>query len=62
MNRQLTGRLADYHFAPTQQSYDNLIAENINAENIIITGNTVIDALMESAKKVQNLKIMKLII
>ncbi|WP_445432926.1 non-hydrolyzing UDP-N-acetylglucosamine 2-epimerase [Chryseobacterium indoltheticum] len=56
MNRQLTGRLADYHFAPTQQSYNNLIAENINAENIIITGNTVIDALMESAKKVQNLK------
>ncbi|AZA62772.1 non-hydrolyzing UDP-N-acetylglucosamine 2-epimerase [Chryseobacterium indoltheticum] len=56
MNRQLTGRLADYHFAPTKQSYNNLIAENINAENIIITGNTVIDALMESAEKVQNLK------
>lgn len=56
MNRQLTGRLADYHFAPTQQSYNNLISENINAENIIITGNTVIDALIESAEKVQNLK------
>lgn len=56
MNRQLTGRLADYHFAPTKQSYDNLILENINAENIIITGNTVIDALIESAVKVQNLR------
>lgn len=56
MNRQLTGRLADYHFTPTQQSYNNLISENINAENIIITGNTVIDALIESAEKVQNLK------
>ena len=53
MNRQLTGRLADYHFAPTQQSYDNLIKENINAENIVITGNTVIDALLDSSEKVQ---------
>lgn len=52
MNRQLTGRLADYHFAPTQQSYDNLIKENINSDAIVITGNTVIDALLESSKKV----------
>lgn len=56
MNRQLTGRLADYHFAPTQQSYDNLIKENISAENIVITGNTVIDALLESSEKVQNIE------
>lgn len=56
MNRQLTGRLADYHFAPTKQSYENLISENIAAENIIITGNTVIDALIESAEKVQHLR------
>lgn len=56
MNRQLTGRLADYHFAPTQQSYDNLIKENISAENIVITGNTVIDALLDSSKKVQNIE------
>lgn len=56
MNRQLTGRLADYHFAPTQQSYDNLIKENIHQENILITGNTVIDALLDSSEKVQNIQ------
>src|SRR5690606_21322095 len=56
MNRQLTGRLADYHFAPTQQSYDNLIKENISPESIIITGNTVIDALLESSQKVQSIE------
>ena len=56
MNRQLTGRLADYHFAPTQQSYDNLIKENISAENIVITGNTVIDALLDSSERVQEIK------
>lgn len=56
MNRQLTGRLADYHFAPTQQSYDNLIKENINAKNIVITGNTVIDALLDSSEKVQHIE------
>lgn len=56
MNRQLTGRLADYHFAPTQQSYDNLIKENINPDTIIITGNTVIDALLDSSNRVQNIQ------
>lgn len=53
INRQLTGRLADYHFAPTQQSYDNLIKENINPNNILITGNTVIDALLDSSERVK---------
>src|SRR5690606_14563109 len=56
MNRQLTGRLADYHFAPTKQSYDNLIKENINPDTIIITGNTVIDALLDSSNRVQNIQ------
>lgn len=56
MNRQLTGRLADYHFAPTQQSYENLVLENIEKEKILVTGNTVIDALLESATKVQNIE------
>lgn len=56
MNRQLTGRLADFHFAPTQQSYENLIKENIKPEDIIVTGNTVIDALLDSAEKVQNIQ------
>jgi len=55
MNRQLTGRLADYHFSPTQQSYDNLIKENINSENIVITGNTVIDALLDSSARVKTI-------
>ena len=54
MNRQLTGRIADYHFAPTQQSFDNLVNENIKSENIIITGNTVIDALIDSSERVKS--------
>ena len=45
MNRQLTGRLATYHFAPTPLSRKNLLAENVPAERIHVTGNTVIDAL-----------------
>lgn len=45
MNRQLTGRLATYHFAPTTLSKKNLIAENVSHEKITVTGNTVIDAL-----------------
>lgn len=53
-NRKLTGALANYHFAPTQLSYDNLIKENINPQNIIITGNTVIDALLVVKEKVEN--------
>lgn len=45
MNRQLTSRLATWHFAPTLLSKQNLLNEGIKEENIIITGNTVIDAL-----------------
>jgi len=45
MNRSITGRLADIHFAPTETSRNNLLAENIDAESILVTGNTVIDAL-----------------
>ncbi len=52
-NRKLTGALANYHFAPTQSSYNNLIKENINPENITITGNTVIDALLKVKEKVE---------
>ncbi|MGX5698979.1 non-hydrolyzing UDP-N-acetylglucosamine 2-epimerase [Acinetobacter kookii] len=53
-NRKLTGVLANYHFAPTQSSYDNLIKENIDPQNITITGNTVIDALLVIKDKVEN--------
>ena len=52
-NRKLTGVLADYHFAPTQSSYQNLVKENISSEKIIITGNTVIDALLQVKHKIE---------
>ena len=52
INRQITGRIADYHFAPTKNSKINLIKENIESSSILVTGNTVIDALLESVKKV----------
>lgn len=54
MNRQLTGRLADIHFAPTKQSRENLLKENVSNEQIVVTGNTVIDALHQSVKKVNS--------
>jgi UDP-N-acetylglucosamine 2-epimerase len=50
MNRMLTGRLADYHFAPTEGNRKNLLQENISPERIHVTGNTVIDALLTVAK------------
>ena len=50
MNRNLTGRIADMHFSPTVQNKENLLKENINAENIYITGNTVIDALKTTVR------------
>ena len=53
MNRQLTSRLADYHFAPTEKSKQNLLNENIKPEAIYVTGNTVIDALLQSVNKVK---------
>lgn len=45
MNRQLTGRIATFHFAPTQLAKENLLKENVELDRIIVTGNTVIDAL-----------------
>jgi len=52
INRQVTGRICDYHFAPTDTSKSNLLLENINKDSILVTGNTVIDALLNSVKKV----------
>jgi UDP-N-acetylglucosamine 2-epimerase (non-hydrolysing) len=46
-NRKLTGAITDLHFAPTENSKHNLLKENISEGKIIITGNTVIDALLE---------------
>ena len=51
MNRSLTGRLADLHFSPTQGNYANLIKENVSKDVIVITGNTVIDALLMAVKE-----------
>lgn len=45
MNRKLTGSIADLHFAPTDTSEQNLVAESVDSERIFVTGNTVIDAL-----------------
>ncbi len=50
MNRQLTGRIANMHFSPTQRNFDNLIKENVDSDKIYITGNTVIDALKTTVK------------
>lgn len=53
MNRQLTGRIATYHFAPTPLSRQNLLQENVADEKIHVTGNTVIDALYWVVKKIK---------
>ena len=54
VNRQITGILASYHFAPTTTSRDNLLKENKDEKNIIVTGNTVIDALFLALEKIKN--------
>ncbi|RDK88506.1 non-hydrolyzing UDP-N-acetylglucosamine 2-epimerase [Marinirhabdus gelatinilytica] len=51
-NRQLTGRIADYHFAPTKRAKENLLKENTKDDLILVTGNTVIDALLFGIDKV----------
>lgn len=53
MNRQITGRIATYHFAPTPLSRQNLLAEGIKEEQITVTGNTVIDALYMVVDKIK---------
>ncbi|MGJ8745197.1 non-hydrolyzing UDP-N-acetylglucosamine 2-epimerase [Polaribacter sp.] len=56
MNRQVTSRIASYHFAPTSKAQQNLLKENVVKETILVTGNTVIDALLESSLKVVDLE------
>jgi UDP-N-acetylglucosamine 2-epimerase (non-hydrolysing) len=53
-NRKLTGTLTKYHFAPTETSKKNLLAENYTKENIVVTGNTVIDALLMVKEKIDS--------
>ena len=54
MNRQLTGRIATWHFAPTRLSRQNLLSEGIDDNHILVTGNTVIDALYMVVDKIKN--------
>lgn len=53
MNRQITGRIATYHFSPTPLSKQNLLMEGIKEEQITVTGNTVIDALYMVVDKIK---------
>ena len=53
MNRKLVGTLANLHFAPTQTAKNNLIKENVLGDTIFVTGNTVIDALYFSLRKLE---------
>lgn len=55
INRQIASRICDYHFAPTDASRQNLLKENIPESDILVTGNTVIDALFDSSERVRNL-------
>lgn len=54
VNRKVVGAIADLHFAPTDTARDALIAENVPAERIHVTGNTVIDALIETRARVDS--------
>lgn len=59
-NRKLTGVLTQYHFAPTEISQNNLLKENIDKDNISVTGNTVIDALLMIKDKIDSDKTLQL--
>ena len=54
-NRILVSKLADFNFAPTEHSFENLLKENVIKDKIYLTGNTVIDSLLETSKRVATL-------
>lgn len=54
MNRLMTGRIATYHFSPTPLAKSNLLAEHVDSERIVVTGNTVIDALYMVVERLKN--------
>jgi UDP-N-acetylglucosamine 2-epimerase (non-hydrolysing) len=54
INRQLTSKVSDYHFAPTRQARANLLSEGVSDKQIIVTGNTVIDALLSVVEKARS--------
>jgi UDP-N-acetylglucosamine 2-epimerase (non-hydrolysing) len=51
MNRRLTGTIASYHFSPTELAREHLLREYVAAQDVIVTGNTVIDAFLETASR-----------
>jgi len=55
LNRRLTGVIARYHFAPTAQAKANLLAERLDGADVIVTGNTVIDAFLDTTRRVAQL-------
>lgn len=59
MNRRLTGRLANVHFSPTETSKANLLRENVDGAAIFVTGNTVIDALIQVKSQLENSQELK---
>ena len=59
MNRKLTGAIATHHFAPTRGAYENLCREGVAEEMITVTGNTVIDALLDVTKKITSDSVLK---
>lgn len=61
INRQVVGRICDYHFAPTESAKNNLLLENVAELDILVTGNTVIDALVESVERVKSLENIEII-
>lgn len=62
MNRKLTGAISAFHFAPTAASRNNLLRESVVAESIFVTGNTVIDALLEVVKKIESESALKAVL
>lgn len=58
LNRELISRIADLHFAPTQKSKENLVKEGIDRKKIFVVGNSVIDALFYTLKKIEKEKIL----
>ncbi len=56
MNRVLTGKMADIHFAPTKKSKTNLLLDQVEESKILVTGNTVIDALIEGIKRLDTVQ------
>jgi len=55
INRRLVAQMATYHFAPTEQARANLLREGVAADSILVTGNTVIDALLDLAEKARRI-------